>query len=120
MRAVERDQERPRRPSVRTIGGNCAQLVPLIQRLKREEGSLKMESKVKGTEAVLSQLPEPSADAATCRQTDRLAFDSLAPQAPAGSSLGAVRSSSNEGGQGKRNQGALFVSHCPTMTWRNL
>ena len=22
--------------------------------------------------------------------------------------------------QGKRNQGALFVSLCPTMTWRNL
>jgi hypothetical protein len=22
--------------------------------------------------------------------------------------------------QGKRNQGALFVSHCPIITWRNL
>ncbi len=79
-----------------------------------------MESKVKGSEAVLVQLPAASEDAATCRLLDRLTFDSPAPQAPAGSSLGEGRSSSNEGGQGKRNQGALFVSHCPAMTWRNL
>ena len=79
-----------------------------------------MESKVKGIEAVLVQLPQSPADAATCRLLDRLTFDSPAPQAPAGSSLGAVRKSSNEGGQGKRNQGALFVSPGPAMTWRNL
>jgi hypothetical protein len=98
----------------------CAQVVPLIQQLKREEGSLKMECKVKGTESVFLQLPAASEDAATCRLLDRLTFDSLAPQAPAGSLLGAVRKSSNKGGQGKRNQGALFVSPCPAMTWRNL
>ena len=79
-----------------------------------------MECKVKGSEAVLLQLPGVSADAATCPLLDRLTFDSLAPQAPAGSSVGAVRKSSNEGGQDKRNQGALFVSHCLAMTWRNL
>jgi hypothetical protein len=38
---------------------------------------LKGEGKVKGTEAVLSQLPGASADAATCPPFHRLAFDSL-------------------------------------------
>jgi hypothetical protein len=80
----------------------------------------KEEGKVKGTESVLLQLPAGPADAATCRLLDRLTFDSLAPQAPVGSSLEAGRKSSNEGGQGKRNQGALFVSHYSAMTWRNL
>jgi hypothetical protein len=39
---------------------------------------LRVEGKVKGTEAVLLQLPAAPADAATCRLLDRLTFASLA------------------------------------------
>ena len=39
---------------------------------------VRVEGKVKGTEAVLLQLPAGSADAATCRLLDRLTFASLA------------------------------------------
>jgi hypothetical protein len=37
------------------------------------------DGKVKGSEAVLSQLPAASEDAATCLPFHRLTFDSLAP-----------------------------------------